>query len=162
MFSFRELFLRTTLSDSPPSPLYTCTRDACHDPSPPHLNHTYTHVHTLFVVPCTIRVVNHDKLNMVHLYKSRRILYCKHSFTDLDKSSTLIPLRGAFSLLVLSASVPQNTCRTIIWCWLVCLYAVLCQIITVRLHVMQHTVLLSEFCLSVHLSVRQMRVLWEN
>ena len=32
-------------------------------------------------------------------------------------------------------------------------------VFTVRLHVMQRTVLLSEFCLSVCLSVRQMRVL---
>ena len=32
-------------------------------------------------------------------------------------------------------------------------------VFTVRLHVMQRTVLLSEFCLSVRLSVRQMRVL---
>ena len=32
-------------------------------------------------------------------------------------------------------------------------------IFTVRLHVMQRTVLLSEFCPSVCLSVRQMRVL---
>ena len=35
--------------------------------------------------------------------------------------------------------------------------------ITVRLHVMQRTVLLSEFCPSVvRPSVRQMRVLWQN
>ena len=44
--------------------------------------------------------------------------------------------------------------------------AVTCEIfqhfITVRLHVMQRTVLLSEFCPSVCLSVRQMRVLWQN
>ena len=33
------------------------------------------------------------------------------------------------------------------------------QLITMRLHVMQRTVLLSEFCLSVRPSVRQMRVL---
>ena len=36
------------------------------------------------------------------------------------------------------------------------------QVFTVRLHVMQRTVLLSEFCPSVCPSVRQMRVLWEN
>jgi len=35
-------------------------------------------------------------------------------------------------------------------------------IFTVRLHVMQCTVLLSQFCPSVCLSVRQMRVLWQN
>ena len=36
------------------------------------------------------------------------------------------------------------------------------MLFTVRLHVMQRTVLLSQFCPSVCLSVRQMRVLWEN
>ena len=44
--------------------------------------------------------------------------------------------------------------------------AVYCLGFTVRLHVMQRTVLLSQFCLSVCpsvcLSVRQMRVLWQN
>ena len=38
-------------------------------------------------------------------------------------------------------------------------YHKLTTIFTVRLHVMQRTVLLSEFCLSVCPSVRQMRVL---
>ena len=33
------------------------------------------------------------------------------------------------------------------------------MLFTVRLHVMQRTVLLSQFCLSVRPSVRQMRVL---
>ena len=38
-------------------------------------------------------------------------------------------------------------------------YLVFFLVFTVRLHVMQRTVLLSEFCPSVCLSVRQMRVL---